>query len=95
MCQFISEGTGRGTERRTIIWGDYKLIHDFFTDENQLFDIRQDPEDKINLAESRPAVVERLKRKLFEITSQSRENRQEIFQKPEPAGPPLGDVVGY
>jgi len=93
--EIISEGTGRGTERRAIIWGDYKLIHDFFTNEDQLFNIKTDLSDEINLAMTKPAMVRELREKLLAITAQSKENRQEIFQKPEPPGPPLGDVVGY
>lgn len=93
--EIISEGTGRGTERRAIILGDYKLIHDFFTGEDELYNFRQDKEEKVNLASVQPAVVMSLKQKLFAIVEQARENRQEIFKVPESAGPPLGDVVGY
>ena len=60
-----------------------------------LFSKKRDLENKVDLAQTKPAVVSKLKAKLLEITAQSRENRQEIFQKPEPPGPPLGDVVGY
>ncbi|HUV42899.1 MAG TPA: sulfatase-like hydrolase/transferase [Patescibacteria group bacterium] len=93
--EILSEGTGRGTEKRAIILGDYKLIHDFFTGEDQLFNIRTDLNDKFDLARTNPRVVSQLKEKLLSLVDQLRENRQEIFQEAEPAGPPLGDVVGY
>lgn len=91
----ISEGTGRGTERRAIIIGDYKLIHDFFTNEDYLFDLRQDQKDEVNLSGLKPGTVRLMREQLLTIEEQLRENRQKIFKEPEPAGPPLGDVVGY
>ena len=93
--EILSEGTGWGSERKAIILGDYKLIHDFFTGENQLFNIKNDLHDKVDLARTNPGMVSHLKEELLSVIDQLRKNRQEIFQEAEPAGPPLGDVVGY
>ena len=93
--EIFSEGTGRGNERRAIISGDYKLIHDFFTGEDELYHLKRDKEEKVNLASVQPAIVANLKQRLFVMVEQARENRQQIFKQAESPGPPLGDVVGY
>lgn len=93
--EIVSEGTGRGPEQRAIILGSYKLIHDFFSEEDKLFNFRRDPQEKINLTEQDPIMTSLLRNKLLAIIDQLKKNRPEISKQPEIAAPPLGDVVGY
>lgn len=91
----ISEGNARDDKARAILWGNYKLIHNYFTNEEELYNLRTDPQEKTNLVDLLPGIARQLHQSLFAVVEQSEENRKEIFQKPEPPGPPLGDVVGY
>lgn len=91
----IAEANSREDKARAIIWGNYKLIHNYFTDEEKLYNLRTDPQEKINLIDLQPGIAYQLHQRLFAVVDQSEKNRQELFQKPEPSGPPLGDVVGY
>lgn len=91
----ISEANWRGDKSRAIIWGNYKLVHNYFTNKEELYNLRTDPQEKTNLIDLQPGIASQLRSRLFAVVEQSEKNRQEIFQKPELPGPPLGDVVGY
>ncbi|MFH1602143.1 MAG: sulfatase [Candidatus Shapirobacteria bacterium] len=90
----ISEGTGYGSERRAIIRGNLKLIHDYFTGENRLYDLVLDPANLNNMAPFYSQVVESLEAELESKVDEFRQSREEIFTQIE-LSPSFGDVVGY
>lgn len=91
----ILEANSRGDKARAIIWGDYKLIHNYFTDEEELYNLKTDLNEKNNLIKVLPEIANQLRSQLFTVVEESEKNYQEFFKESQPVGPPLGDVVGY
>ncbi len=99
---------GKAAEPRMLFWhfphrnepcssvmeGDWKLVHQIVSDQYELFDLKGDPEEAKDLAETHPERVERI-RKMLEAHLQA-SGAQRMRPNPEwdPDGPP-GRIKNY
>jgi arylsulfatase A-like enzyme len=64
--ELLAQNVLWGREHQAIVSWPYKLIHYPKSDRRQLFDLAGDPEEAMDLAESKPAVAEQLERRLLD-----------------------------
>lgn len=61
----FSETNIRGSFKKSIRSGEWKLIHDFKTGESELYNLEEDPEEQNNVIGNYPEITEELKKRLF------------------------------
>ena len=70
--------TLRRKQRQGLVRGDLKVIHDLEADTWELYDLRRDPRERINLAEDRPDALAALRAELDRIRSGERAAAPEV-----------------
>ena len=71
---------------------DHKIIHDLKAGTEEVYDLRQDPGETTNLAQSHPELTARLRKELKELVKANRTMAQELHRE-EPGVTASGDSV--
>ena len=64
-----------GSRQGAFLQGPYKLIQDFMHGSERLYDLSQDPAERVNLVDTEPELAARLERRYAEIWDQSMNDR--------------------
>ena len=67
----FSSGDHLGDITRSIRQGNFKLIYNSTTQARELYDLRSDPGERVNIADLRSDVADRLERALLEVDTDS------------------------
>lgn len=78
----FAEALGSGHEKKAVIADNYKLIYTATSNEFELYSLRDDPEEKRNLALRIPEVERRMKETLQEFVVQSHEGFHVVLNPP-------------
>jgi len=93
--QVFVEGNYKGPDLRAVIKEHWKLIWDTYYNRFQLFNLKDDPQEKNNLADQYPEIKKQLQEIVVDKAKENRKKFEQVLSKDFKPSEDLGEVVGY